>query len=95
MAYRVIQQHSATSHPVALEGDPEDNIFLVRVGNNYRKIILALSRGKEEGDHLIFIGGDQAVSKQRVPRFPFFLDRLREMAYSSIRVQTISITLIP
>ena len=79
MAYRVIQQHSATSHPVALEGDPEDNVFLVRVGNNYRKIILALSRGKGE---------------QRVPRFPFFLDRLREMAYSSILVQTISTTWI-
>jgi hypothetical protein len=34
---------------VALEGDPEDRVFLVWVGTNYRKGILVLSRGKGEG----------------------------------------------
>ena len=58
----MIQQHSAPFHPVALEGDPEDRVFLVRVGPDYRKGILDLSRGKGEGDGLIFIGGDQAVA---------------------------------
>jgi hypothetical protein len=59
IANGVIQQHSAPFHPVTLEGDPEDRFFLVRVGTNYKKAILALSRGKGEGDGLILIAGQK------------------------------------